>query len=186
MTKWLKKWTTEEHYDSKVEIFNILDRYINSNPISILDIGCGLAFESEMFQKKYNSNLFLLDGDFDNTKDKERDVRYGNVETFKFYNKLDTLKESFDERNLKYTFVDATDIQLDNNIKFDLVYSIMSCGFHYPLNTYAKLIKNHTTSNSKIIIDIRNDTLNEQGCEFEILDKVYSGKKNTMYQIKFL
>ena len=34
MTKWLKKWTTEEHYDIKVEIFNILDRYINSNPIS--------------------------------------------------------------------------------------------------------------------------------------------------------
>jgi len=186
MTEWFKKWTTLEHYNSKVKMFNILDRYINSTPMSILDIGCGLAFESEMFQKKYNSNLFLLDGDFDNTKDEERDIEYGTVETFKFYNKLDTLKESFNKRNLKYTFVDATDIQLDDNIKFDLVYSIMSCGFHYPLNTYAELIKNHTTSNSKIIIDIRNSTLKDQDCEFEIVDKVYSGKKHTTYQIKFL
>ena len=186
MTNWLDAWASKEHAKNKTIVFNALDSYINSNPVSILDIGCGLAIESEMFQKKYNSNLFLLDGDFDNTANKNRDTNYGATDSFKFYNKLDTLKESYSQRNLNYTFINAADIQVDANVKFDIVYSIMSCGFHYPLGTYANLIKKHTTSNCKIIVDIRNGKLDKQDCDFEIVDTVHSGKKHTMYQIKFL
>jgi hypothetical protein len=37
MTVWFKKWSTEEHYNSKVKTFDVLDSYINSSPLSILD-----------------------------------------------------------------------------------------------------------------------------------------------------
>lgn len=47
----ISEWTTPEYVSSKIELFNSIDQYIQTTPATILDIGCGLAFESELFQK---------------------------------------------------------------------------------------------------------------------------------------
>ena len=47
-------------------------------------------------------------------------------------------------------------------IKFDLVYSNVSCGYHYPLSTYADLLKSHTDIDTIMIFDIHSRYLEEQ------------------------
>lgn len=170
--KWLNSWHLPWHEESRKENFQILDNYLKSAPNTILDIGCGLARESEYFQKKYETKLWLLDGDFDSTKEKPRDNQWGDAESFKFYSPIDDLKNSWNARGLDYTFVNALDINIDKNLKFDVIYSLLSCGFHYPAKTYRELILNHSHENTVVIIDCRFDTLTTQLEDFDIIEKI--------------
>ena len=183
--EWINKWQSKEHFDKKQSMFNIVDQYIKKTPGSILDIGCGLAFESEMFQKKYNCSLHLLDGDFENTQERNRKVNYGDTETMAFYSKVEDLKKSWDSRGLNYNFVDANDLVLDTNVKFDLVYSFESCGFHYPISTYNKFLKKHTTKETIFIFDIRRKSKTEQLTDFIIVDTINTTKKYDTLVLKF-
>lgn len=168
--KWLKHWFEPWHEKDRIERFNVLDVYLKTPPKRILDIGCGLARESEFFQKKYNTELYLLDGDFDSTKERKRDNFWGSSESFKFYSPIEELKKSFDERKMNYEFINALNPYIDENIKFDVIYSLLSCGFHYPANTYKEMIKKHSDDDTIIIIDCRVDTLEKQKEDFEIVN----------------
>tara|TARA_B110000503_G_scaffold69653_1_gene108556 strand:- start:4930 stop:5496 length:567 start_codon:yes stop_codon:yes gene_type:complete len=183
--EWINKWANPQHQQKKLDMFNIVDSYINFEPKTILDIGCGLAVESELFQKKYNCNLYLLDGDFDTTVSRKRKVNYGSDTTMAFYSKVPDLMNSWNERKLKYTFIDANDISIDSSIKFDLIYSFESCGFHYPANSYAELIKKHSHENTVCIFDIRTKTYAEQSANFQTVKKIHTGHKFETTVLKF-
>jgi SAM-dependent methyltransferase len=172
-------WKTEEYIKSKQVSFELIDSFLNEVPKNILDIGCGLAFESEMFQKKYKSNLYLLDGDFETTVNAERDRKFGSANTMAFYSKILDLQTNFDKRKMKYTFIDANNINIPKNLKFDLIYSNVSCGFHYPLSTYYNVLKTHSDEKSLMIFDIHTRYLQEQLNDlFEIIEtKNFSGQK---------
>jgi SAM-dependent methyltransferase len=182
MNPWLKKWNDKKHIKSKESIFLTVDNYIKEPVKSILDIGCGYARESEYFFKKYGSDLWLLDGDFSDSKNKKREIKFGNADDFSFYNKIDDLKSSWDSRGMKYVFVDANNIDIPEDKKFDLIYSGLSCGFHYPANTYKKLIEKHSNKDTKIIFDIRNGSSQE---DIEIISIIAKYKKHIKAEIKF-
>jgi len=182
MNKWLDKWSIDSHIQMKKGIFNKIDNFINFKPNRILDIGCGLARETEFFQKKYGCELYLLDGDFEDTSNVKRDIKYGTVDNFAFYNKVDDLKKSFNERNMDYTFVNANNINIPENITFDLIISSVSCGFHYPANTYKNLVKKHSTEETVVIFDLRNQ---EQHPDVEIVELVASTRKYIKASIRF-
>lgn len=178
--RWLHaEWQTDEYKKNKTISFELLDSFLISPPTNILDIGCGLAFESEMFQSKYNSNLFLLDGDFESSTTATRDRKYGSADSMAFYSKIDNLKSNYDSRQMKYTFIDANNIQLPVDLTFDLVYSNVSCGYHYPLSTYLELLKSHTNENSILIFDINSARIEEQIKDiFTVVEsKPYPGQK---------
>jgi len=186
--KWIDgDWKTNDYLSVKTESFELIDSFLTQPPKQVLDIGCGLAFESELLQKKYRSNLYLLDGDFETTKDRGRDTKYGDANTLRFYSQVNDLLRSFDQRSLQYSFVDANNINLDENIKFDLVYSNISCGYHYPLSTYADLLKKHTTKDTIMLFDIHTRYLEDQlGDLFEVVNhRSMLGKKILKCQIKF-
>lgn len=182
--RWLNSWTSTNlvHYNSKKEIFERLSKY--TGPVkTILDIGCGLAREAEFYQKAYDTDLYLLDGDFSSTENRPRDIKYGDVLSFKFYSKIEDLKKSYNQRGLRYNFIDANNIFVDSNVKFDLVYSCVSCGFHYPASTYKELILNHINTSTKIIFDIRNGS-NQQ--DIKIKEVLYKSKKFITAEIEFI
>ena len=181
--RWINsEWQSDEYKKNKGISFDLIDSFLTEAPRNILDIGCGMAFESEMFQSKYNSNLYLLDGDFESSINATRDRKFGTADSMAFYTKIDSLKSSFDKRNLKYNFVDANNIQLPPDLKFDVVYSNVSCGYHYPLSTYLELLKMHTTEDSILIFDINSSRINEQITNiFTVVEsKPYPGQKKTM------
>jgi len=85
MSQWLHFWKTSSDYKlEKLNSFNIVNHYLKNPPTSILDIGCGLAFESRMFNKKYGSQLWLLDGDVKDNPAESREIRFGDASTWRF------------------------------------------------------------------------------------------------------
>lgn len=182
--RWLNSWTSENqvHLNSKKEIFERLSKY--TGPIkTMLDIGCGLAREAEFYQKKYGTTLYLLDGDFNTTKEQPRDTNYGSISNFKFYSPIEELKKSYNERGLRYNFIDANNIFIEKSIKFNLIYSCVSCGFHYPASTYKELILNHINSDSKIIFDIRKKSTQT---DIKIKNILHESKKFITAEIEFI
>lgn len=186
---WLNIWRTPEYYEKKQHSFNVLDNYLDKisfKPNSILDIGCGLAIETELFQKKYNSEIFLLDDDFDNNiSNQSRDVFFGPADTLKFYSNLEDLFESYKERNLKYNFIYAKNPVIESSITFDLIYSNRSYGFHYPVETYIELIKKHSHDNTIIVLDMWKETFNEQKKFCNIIEIIEDGEQHCKVHINF-
>jgi SAM-dependent methyltransferase len=179
------KWSLDYYIAEKQAVFKQVDQYLKSPPKRILDIGAGYGYISELFQKKYGTEIFFLEGDFESTSDRERKGKYGEVEDFKFYVGVTKLKEYWDSRDIDYTFVDANNITLDTDIKFDLVTSFLSCGYHYPANTYKDLITKHTDINSVVIMDIRAKTLNKQSKDFDIVATLNTTSKHQRTHFSF-
>ena len=189
-TSWLEHWKTPDYIEKKKYAFNITDEYLKTipdyEPRFILDIGCGLAFESEMFQKKYESLLYLLDDDFDNnTEDQKRSIFFGSPNTFKFYSNINDLFESYKERELQYNFVYARNPKIDDTVKFDLIYSNRSCGFHYPADSYNELIKKHSYEKTVIILDIWKEVFDKQMENFNLINIIEDGEQHYKVHITF-
>ena len=188
-TSWLNIWQTPEYLEKKEKAFNIVDSYLiglSVIPNCILDIGCGLAFETEFFQKKYNSEIFLLDDDFDNNiETQNRDVFFGPANTLKFYSNLNDLFNSYKQRNLRYNFIYAKNPVIKQDIKFDLIYSNRSYGFHYPIETYIDLIKNHSNKDTIVILDLWKETYTEQIAKCNLVKVLEDGEQHYKVHVNF-
>jgi SAM-dependent methyltransferase len=155
-----EEWFTDIYQQHKQQNFDILDAYLSTPPTKILDIGCGLGWESRMFNEKYGTELYLLDGDYDdNFQDNriQQQARYTtDVKNFAFYYKLDFLRSELDKLNTQnYHLIDCNNINIPNDVKFDLITSWVSCGFHYPVTTYRDLILKHSHENTVVVMDLR-------------------------------
>lgn len=182
---YVNTWKTPGYITNKDRLFDLVDGYLDSPPKRILDIGCGYARVSQRFQQKYGTELYLLDGDFSSTEQVTRRAKYGTAEDFKFYVAVDDLKEHWDSQGMRYTFVDANNLSIDPSIKFDLVTSWISCGFHYPYQTYHDLIVRHTDPDATVIMDFRRKSLASQQHDFDIVGGFLRGgplsKKQTLH-----
>ena len=128
--------------------------------MKILDIGCGLAWESRLFNEKYNSELWLLDGDAKNNDTKSPKANTGKyhatIDDFLFYHPLDNLDIELKKLGTtNYHLVDCNNINIPEDVKFDLITSWVSCGFHYPVNIYKELILKHSHPGTRIVMDLR-------------------------------
>lgn len=173
-----EKWNSNEYIQSVERCFEIVDNYLTAPPAKILDIGCGFAGVSELFQKKYGTELWLLDGDFEITKDRTRKAKYGTIDDFKFYLPVSMLFEEWNNKKIKYNFLDASNIVLPENLKFDLIYSWLSCGYHYPISTYKNLILKYSDRSTKILMDFRRKSIPLQAKDFNII-KILEGDEKS-------
>jgi SAM-dependent methyltransferase len=183
-----EKWTSPEYMRGTTMLFNEIDQYLVNPPKRILDIGCGHAHVSQQFQKKYGTELWLLEGDFnENPQAADRKAKYGPKENFQFYTPIPQLKEHWDKQGIKYRFVDANNIDIPDDVEFDFVCSWISCGFHYPAATYKSLIQKHTNEDSVVIMDFRRKSLAEQSKDFDIVHYINgnNGQKKYKLHIKF-
>lgn len=185
--EYFKEWLKIEHIEQKEEYFQILDTYCRPTPTSILDIGCGLAFESRAFNRKYGTELYLLDGDFySNRETNLRRKDFGPKKNMMYYTGLQSLKNFFDSQKVSnYHIVDADHIQIPEDKKFDLICSWLSCGFHYPVDDYRDLIIKHGHINTKIIVDIRKYTLNSALKTIDIIKVISEKPSSIKAEIKF-
>lgn len=157
MVDWLNEFYKPEYKQLKDADTAFLIEYFRDNPpTTILDIGCGLAWESRAMQQKYNCELWLLEGNKTFDKSRGQVGWKGNSSNMEFYYSLSELDQNLQNLGTKnYHLMDANNIEIDSYVKFDLVYSAISCGFHYNANTYMDLIKKHSHADTKIIFDLR-------------------------------
>lgn len=192
---WMKLWNSGGYQAKKQAGFRALDEYLDSPPRRILDIGCGLAWESREFYKKYNTELWLLDGDVASNENKNPEKSnhgkwHNDPDTLLFYHSLDFLDQRLKEANVSnYHLVDVNNIDIPEDVKFDLITSWLSCGFHYPASTYRDLIQKHSHENTVIAMDLRMGKHSkvpaiEPG--MELVNSIYYGKKHVHSHIRFL
>lgn len=196
MSSWLSgEWSTAEYQAAKKLNFDLLDAELNTPPTSILDIGCGLAWESRMFNDKYGTELWLLDGDTSfnaNKSESASEVNYHvTSDEFLFYHPITWLKEQLDAKGTKnYNLIDVNNISIPEDKKFDVITSWLSCGFHYPASTYKDLILKHSHENTRIFLDIRIHLKtkeifhNDEGVE--ILKILSKHRKHVSAEIRFV
>lgn len=162
---WIKLWTSSGYQQEKNTNFEKLDAYLEQPPKRILDIGCGLAWESRLFNKKYNTELWLLDGDTSANESKldtfgpER-ANHGKwhteAESLYFYHAMEFLNQQLQDAGVtNYHLVDANNINIPKDVKFDVITSWLSCGFHYSALTYRELILKHSHDNTVVALDMR-------------------------------
>ncbi len=172
---WIKKWNGDGFFDQRRQKALAIIDYLSSVPASILDIGCGLAIESGLFQDAFKSELYLLDGDRDSSKG-SREIGYGKINTMNFYLPISNLKKEWAKRGLLFQFVDANNISIPVGKKFDLIYSGKSCGFHYPLSAYKEILCRHSHKDTVFIFDLRRGE--DQGpVNHHIIDTLGEGDK---------
>ena len=192
---WARKWSTPEYIAKRKGDFEALDAYLNKPIGRILDIGCGFAWQSRFFAEKYNTELWLLDGD-SSTNDKKTDTAsFGNWnqdgDGLLFYHSLDYLDQELKRLGTtNYHLVDANNINIPEDVKFDVITSWLSCGHHYPVSVYRDLMLKHSHKDTRIILDIRRKghaktPIGVDG--FEIVDVVVDcGKKRCTAEIKLI
>lgn len=192
VNNWINNYWLENEYSSmKENHFEKINSFFNRPFNKILDIGCGLAFESRKFQQHYNSELYLIDGDFDNNTDaKTRHNGWDfSSDNMKFYSSFSELNNFFKEQQIKnYHLINCNNIRIPNNIKFDLISSYLSCGHHYPLSEYKDLILKHSDDNTVLLFTLRKPKKNRKLEEFHqcnVLDIIYETPKWATAQIKF-
>lgn len=126
--------------------------------VAILDIGCGVGGIDVLLHRHYGTpRLYLVDRT--QTADK---VYYGFTERGAFYNSFDAtrrllVRNRVPEADLHFRAV-GEGFQLDVPEAVDLVISLISWGFHYPVSVYADEVRALLRPGGRVILDVRKGT----------------------------
>ena len=158
---------TEELFKKELNTF---EKYLPSNIKNVLDIGCGLGILHILLNQKYKNKpeFFLLDKSKIDLK-----IKYGFNKNYESYNDLKETRNILLKNGIleEQIFIKNVDEEININKKIDLVISLKSMGYHYPIENYTNLFKKICTEITEFIIDISNDNYNIEYVE-RYFDKV--------------
>ena len=169
---------TEELFYKEFKTFK---NYLPNSPENIMDIGCGLGiiniYLNEFFEKK--PVFFLLD------KNRvDRKIKYGFSSNYESYNDLNETKNILLNNNIDTNCINLFDVEKQFLItkKMDLVISLKSMGYHYPINTYIELLRNCCTKDTVFIFDIGDNQYDENYLKkiFDDVKIIYEEKTNNV------
>jgi len=153
-----KLWNTKEEVDYRYSCYEIFKQYLNILPKTLLDIGCGFAHEAGWFNTEHGTDIWLLDKNRkdENHKDK-RHNNFGPIDNFEPYNSFHSIRSSLKSRGcVDFQLLEPFDIKWNDAPTFDIIMSISSMGFHYPVDTYKHFIAEHSHEDTKIFCSLRN------------------------------
>ena len=139
-----------------IQEFDELKPFLPEQVKEVIDIGCGLGIIDIFLNYHYSNNIKFTLIDKNHIENK---VSYGYEKVGQFYNNFKTTIEFLIKHGLKKKYIDV--FEKDNlsqiNTKFDLVISLLSMGYHYPLNQYLKFLKKNTHKDTIFIFDIAHE-----------------------------
>ena len=167
--------------DMRKEYLSIRD-FLPENCSAILDIGCGVAGIDYFLYQHYDDNelqLYLLD-----KTHIEQNVYYMFEPKGAFYNSLDVAKAVLTDSGIAANSIHLKEATNNNDIKIerkvDLVISLLSWGFHYPVETYLERVHGILTDDGVVILDVRKGTngIDVLRNTFKQVDVVLESKKH--------
>jgi len=127
---------------------------------ALLDIGCGVAGIDVFLARHYQDQgprICLLDRTRTETQ-----VFYGFKNKGAFYNSLEVARSLLVANGVASSAIQLVEATDNNDInvsgKVDLVISLISWGFHYPVETYLHKAHEVLTDAGRLIIDVRKGT----------------------------
>lgn len=159
-TSYIRSVVEQEHIARKQSMVASVCSILPGPFDRILDIGSGVAHESREFQRRHGSELWLIEGTRANNSRKlpsaGKSKYHLSADDFLYYWDIDVLRQTLDDLGTqRYHLIDCDDVSIASEVKFDLVTSWKSCGYHYPLSTYQDLIRRHSHDRTQIVMDVR-------------------------------
>ena len=135
-------------------------------PRRVLDIGCGFALYDTFLLKHYgypaDMHLYLLDKTTDLEREKDMGFKGGGFrrEGISFYTNLECasdilISNGATKDNIHTIVVTEKPLSHLESSSFDLIFSLLSYGHHYPVSTYVKEIKRLLSQGGVLILDLR-------------------------------
>lgn len=126
--------------------------------VTILDIGCGVGGIDVLLYRHYGTpRLYLAD----RTQTDDR-VYYGFTERGAFYNSFGVTRRLLQRNRVPEAELHFRDVdegfRLDIPEAVDLVISLISWGFHYPVSIYADEVRALLRPGGRVILDVRKGT----------------------------
>ena len=146
----------EDAYESYIMIIKILKHC--PEPLVILELGCGLGRGSILMNQRltYPPKFYLLDGDTCTRGQVSGLNRDSNDD---FYNSLEATKVFCEANGLSdFVLLNAEKDWRRDLPKFDLVFSVLSIGFHWPVSLYLDAVYSHLLDEAKLIFQMRLTT----------------------------
>lgn len=127
---------------------------------SVLDIGCGLAGIDVLLDRHYatqSPSFFLLD-----KTHVEKHIFYMFEDKGAFYNSMELTEQVLAANGIDRDRVHLLHATGGNDVpiveKVDLVLSLLSWGFHYPVATYLDTVYELLNEGGSVILDVRRAT----------------------------
>ena len=149
--------------------FEMIRPHLPTDASHILDIGCGIAGLDVVMFRHYRHSPGLKITLLDRT-DPHTIPRYGFLRGMEFYNALEVSSAVLRRNGVPAGAFRALDAAAGGAFPqgpLDLVVSLASWGFHYPLSTYLEPVHRALAPGGRLILDVRRD----QGQEQELADK---------------
>jgi SAM-dependent methyltransferase len=160
---WANKMTLSEigrfYWESCCKDFEQIKHFFNPGTTA-LDIGCGLAGVDFLLMRDINDmDITLFDLDRVDTE-----IRYGYSWEPSAYN---TRAAVVDFYQLNGTTMPRYVTAFPVDLRFDVIISLISYGFHYPVETYLKEVIETLKPGGVLVLDIRkNSGQVEKICRF--------------------
>lgn len=149
---------TDQRFEFKKRMeqeYNVIKPFLPIECGSVLDIGCGVGGIDVLLNQHYDDANFIL---LDNSISSEKPI-YGYDRGKSYYNSFCATSDMMQYNGVKnFTFMDVSkdDISCLRNI--DLIISLLSWGYHYPVRTYIEKVRNIISRHGRLIMDIRENT----------------------------
>ena len=141
--------------------YDMIKDFLPEKINSVFDIGCGIGLIDIALYKHYNNSIKLHLLDKSNRIDENTSIR-GFNKNYVFYNSMDATRETLLNNGISnndiFTYEVDINSELLSNQKYDIIISLLSCGWHYSIETYIELLNNNLETNGIIILDIRHNT----------------------------
>jgi len=158
----LRKRGVRRRFDTDMQLeYAAMRQWLPARPTAILDVGCGLGgidiLLFDHYQRDAALHFYLLD-----RSQMEDQITHGYKARAEFYNSFDLAREmlignGLPERSL--TTVEARDdAGIDLPEPVDLIVSLKSWGFHYPVATYLDRAHELLKPGGRLILDVRKGT----------------------------
>ena len=171
---------TEELFQNELNIF---EKYLPSYVENIMDIGCGLGILNIFVNRKYqnNPNFYLLDK---NTIDSK--IKYGFSKNYESYNDLKETKNILLKNGLskEQIFIKNVDEEFSINNKIDLVISLKSMGYHYPIENYMELLQKTCNYKTIFIFDVVGEKYTIEALKEKFKEVKIIYEENSIHTLK--
>ena len=128
-------------------------------PKRIADIGCGYAFFDLFVAQDFNAELVLIDLESNDQR------HFGFEQEGAAYSSLARAREFLVSNGVpdaRITTLNPTEETPENVNPVDLVVSFLSCGFHYPVDSYLPFLDKALLPGGTAIFDLRGNTAKTQ------------------------